>query len=881
MNQNPPSPLIDITLFQDAIENDVVIITANQRLANQIHQVWGQLISGNQGVWTTPRIMSLEHWQNLCWDELQDQNHPLVRGLSKLGEIHSLYYWEQAVAMHEDQPNSAFASMANNCHDLLQRWNLTTNDIQFSSDSVDKFRTWSPSYQKLLDKNHQVTNSTAWNLVREGYQTGALAKEPAIALYGFQSIAPLYQITLESACDKIMEIVAENLKSECVKVSCADTKKEMESAAKWAATELKKNPNQRIGILVPELKSTLQSTARVINEALAQYNCPTDVNISAGVTLNETPLIYTALNLLNLCAYRQTLEEWLRLLYAPHGFFAKLPVQFKVDCELALRETQSYQVTIDKFIQVVRGIHGKVEDPDGLQPLLEPLYGLRARLKQEAEGNRTFSDWALFFHQYTDTMQWPGARELDSLERQQLQQWHKLLNKYCELDSLGIDLNLSKALGYLQQMAGKHIFHPQTGDAPLQILGLLEGSGLLFDQLWIMGLSSDNFPSAQSMDPILPAQFQRAHAMPHSLPERELEIAFKLLDDYQKNAKKIIYSWPLKEGESDIEASPLIKAIAQTEIDQLILNHGDLPAWLQQDYQCELIADSAPAFDGQLEVIGGGSSILKNQSTCPFNAFAMHRLAADQRKEPILGLNPMARGNILHEILYRLWSNWKNAQTLIGLPAEELTDHVNQHIQAVLTEQGKKYPILQGPRFKQLEQQRLHKLIMQWLELEKNRAPFEVLAVEQKAQIRLGDLEISLTIDRVDSVDDKTLLIDYKTGSVNAKDWAGDRPQDPQLPLYVLAHTETVHGCAFAQIKSNNVKFSGLMEQQSIADLSNCADWPQQVQEWQQALHNLATEFTQGDSKLQVYNKQAFSYQDYLIPLNRWNEQNDMTDYEE
>jgi len=97
----------------------------------------------------------------------------------------------------------------------------------------------------------------------------------------------------------------------------------------------------------------------------------------------------------------------------------------------------------------------------------------------------------------------------------------------------------------------------------------------------------------------------------------------------------------------------------------------------------------------------------------------------------------------------------------------------------------------------------------------------------------------------------------------------------------VLAHTETVNGCAFAQIKSNNLKFSGLMEEPSIADLSNCADWPQQVQEWQQALHNLATEFTRGDSKLQVYNKQAFSYQDYLIPLNRWNEQNDMTDSEE
>lgn len=874
-------PLIDITLFQDAIENDVVIITANQRLANQIHQAWGQLISNNQGVWTTPRVMPLEHWQNYYWHELQDQNHHLVRGLTKLDNTQSLYFWEQAITQHEGESNSAYAEMALNCNDLLQRWNLTEKDIQFSSNSVDKYRNWCNSYHKLLDKNNFVTSASAWKLVREAFQTQALPKEATLALYGFQSIPPLQQTTLESACDKIIEISEGTQKAKCIKVACADAKKEMDSAAKWAATELSKNANQRIGILVPELNSAVQPTARTISEALAQYNCPTDVNISAGVPLNETPLIYAALGLINLCKNNQTLEEWLQLLYSPFCFFDQLPVQFKVECELWLRKTHSYQFSFEKFIQAARGVQAEQEDPDALEPFLEPLYGLQNWIKQQTKGNKTFYDWAVFFNDLTQYLQWPGNKELDSLERQQLKQWHKLLVNFCELDNLGINISLNDALLYLSKTAGKHIFHPQTGDAPLQILGLLEGSGLKFDQLWIMGLSSDNFPSAQSMDPILPADFQRTHSMPHSLPERELEIANKLLDSYRNNSQQVIFSWPLKEGESDIDESPLIKATESIQIDQLIPEHGEMAPWLQQPYQCQSVTDTAPAFDSQYESIKGGSSILKNQSTCPFNAFAIHRLAASEIKEPELGLSAMARGTILHEILYRLWGQWKFSNKLSDLSVQAINQQINQNIQGVLEEQAKKHPILLGLRFKELEHQRLFKLTQQWLELEKNRAPFEVAAVEQKVAISFGDLNISLTVDRVDHVDDKTVLIDYKTGSVNAKDWEGERPKDPQLPLYVLAYKEAVNGCAFAQIKSNNIKFSGLMDDPSIPDISLSSDWPKQIEEWQQSMHNLAQEFTQGESKLQVYNKQAFTYQEYLIPLNRWNEQADISDFDE
>jgi len=878
MNAIRLAPLVDIQLFANAIGNNYLIVTANQRLATQIQQAWGYAQSEITAVWATPRVMSINHWLECCWQELQDQNHPLVQGLTKLGDMQSLYLWEQAIAANESEPNSTYATMAKNSHELLQHWNLMEADITHSAYSMDRFRYWSKSYEKALKKEKLLTSEKAFQLVREGFQCSALPKESAIALYGFQSISPLQQSILESATDTVIEIASRDHRGESVKVPCADGTKEMESAAKWAAIELKKNPSQRIGILVPELNSTVQPTARIVSEALAQYNCPTDVNISAGITLNETPLTYSALSLLNLINYKQSLEEWLRLLYSPYSLFAMLPVQFKVDCELLLRDSQSYQISIDNFIQIARGIQATSEDPDALQPILEPLYGLRAELKQQAAGNKTFSEWALFFHRFTDSMQWPGMRELDILERQQLQQWHRLLENYCALDSLGISLKLPNAISYLQKMASRHIFHPKTGDAPLQILGLLEGSGLVFDQLWIMGLSSDNFPSAQAMDPILPAQFQRAHAMPHSLPERELEIANKLLAGYQCNATKLILSWPLKEGESDIEASPLIKDIPLADIDQLVPDHSDLPHWLQQDNHSQLIADKAPPLNRQLEPVNGGSSILKNQSTCPFNAFAIHRLAADKIKEPVLGLNAMVRGNILHEVLYRLWGDWKSSERLNDLSHKDLTEQVNRQINAVLTDQGKDHPVLQGLQFKALEQHRLSKLVMQWLELEKNRPPFEVVAAEQKNPIRLSELDISLTLDRVDSVDNKTVLIDYKTGSVNAKDWQGERPKDPQLPLYALAYNGAVNGCVFAQIKSNKLKFSGLMDKPYSADLALCDDWPQQMQDWRGALENLAAEFTEGHSALRVYNKSAFTYQDYLIPLNRWNEQNEITD---
>ena len=67
-------------------------------------------------------------------------------------------------------------------------------------------------------------------------------------------------------------------------------------------------------------------------------------------------------------------------------------------------------------------------------------------------------------------------------------------------------------------------------------------------------------------------------------------------------------------------------------------------------------------------------------------------------------------------------------------------------------------------------------------------------------------------LDRVDRLADGSLaIIDYKTGRVDPKKWFGDRPEDPQLPLYAASAQETPFGIVFAVIRDDECLFKGVV----------------------------------------------------------------------
>ena len=868
-------PLINIAPFRDAIERNQLILTANQRLAAQIQQAWGKSINHKAQAWKAPRVMSLEHWLNFCWNELQDQNHSLVNGYAQVGKFQNLFYWEQAIKQHDDSVDQSFTAMANDCYDLLKRWQIPIDSLDDPSAAVYKFKRWASSYQKIIDNNKLLTPASAWQIVGEAFLQQALPAEQHIYLYGFQSIAPLQQWILETASQALQPIDLFVQNASVTKFECTDPSEELQAAANWAAQQLLTNPKQRIGLVIPDLNNRVLETARVINEALAANNCTTAVNITAGVKLAETPLLQSALALLELLEYQLRTQHWLGILNAPYSHFSRLPIQFKVDCELEIRSNKKHELGLDKFIQIIRGQQAKLEDPNVVQAQLQPLYDIQQSIRQTGSQKRSFSQWAEFYNQFIKQLGWPGLSNPTSLEYQQIQYWEKLLGFFCELDNLGIKISRSKALWYLHKLANEHLFHPQTGDTPLQVMGLLEAVGLQFDQLWITGMHHGNLPAAGSMNPVLSAAYQRMQKMPFSVPENELAISKNLLSGFTSNSGQLFISYPGTDGKTPLEQSPLIKHYSHQDVASKVAMPA-MPGWLVQPYQCNIAEDPGYTYKASFEPIRGGTSILKNQSTCPFNAFARHRLWATDFEQPTLGLEAIDRGSIVHEILYRLWSNWNTSKVFNALSDSQVNQQVEKTIDEVLTHQATISSVLLGVNFKQLEQQRLNKIIQQWLELESQRQPFEVIATEQKKKISFGELSISLIMDRLDLVDGQTMVIDYKTGSVKANVWLGDRPKDPQLPLYILATKPQPMGCVFACLKGNEQQFLGISKDLMIDGAKPSNDWDIQLKEWQQATNNLAEEFIQGKAVLEVYNTAEFNYQADLLPFNRWNERQDI-----
>lgn len=874
-------PLIDISLFRDAIERDALILTPNHRLAAKINDAWALAIG--KSVWRQPRVYSIDHWLKYCWDELQDQNHSLVSGLAVVGAQQSRYYWERAIAKDDLAHSSSYAKIASDTLKTLQNWNLSADQVPGETPAVEYFKRWTNSFEELLQKNKLISQQSSWQLIQRGFEQAALPAEAEIMLYGFQSMPPLQAHVIETASSSIVKVDTDSKASknnQAYRLECQDPQAEMRMAANWAAQQLKAKPEQRLGIIVPDLNNSLPQVARVVSEALKSEETEMLVNISAGTALADTAVISAALELIEILQYERPLNNWLQLLYSPFSAFDQLPLQYRVDCELALRKTRRFEFTLEKFLSTIMPDE---ESPQidqqhrqSIVDILQPLIDLKRFSKVKTGTQKNFTGWAQFFNQFLADMDWPGSRSLNSIEYQQRQQWDSTIEQFCTLDNLGIEVGLATALKHLQLLAQDSVFHPKTADAPLQILGLLEGSGLHFDQLWIVGMHSQNFPASVAINPLLPADFQRQYEMPHSLPERELQIALELLSAYKNNSQRLILSYPLLRGEEQLEPSPLIREIAVSNGAELFVEPEAYPPWLEQPEQCELVEDRAPAYNPASENIRGGSKLLENQAICPFNAFATHRLKAEPLEEPIQGLSAMDRGSLIHEILFRLWTEWKSSSHLNALSEEQLSAQLSTTIADTLIEWAPRHSVLRGERFRALEQQRLEKLLREWIDEEKQREPFEIANLESSASIRFGDLNISLRLDRVDQIGDKLLIIDYKTGRVQPSKWEGSRPVEPQLPLYLLASKPQANGCAFAQLRAGDIKFIGSSDSQLISFEKAADNWSEQITEWQSALSNLAAEFCQGYTSVEVHHKTSFGYQDHLLPLNRWPEESDI-----
>ena len=342
-------PLIDIDNFKQAIEQGRLVITANQRLQAVIHDAWSTHCALTSTAWYTPRVFSIENWINELWKELQDQNFSSISDNIVLDDHQVRFYWERAIKICDSDHDLKYANTAARTHKLLQRWLLTTDDIVDDSPSLSIFRKWQNTYKHLLKKNKSITPEDRINKIIDAYEVGSFSKEPQINTYGFQSIPPLFEQLLNASSTSLHSVQSPSTNKNMKKIQVKDGDEELRAATSWATSQLLLQPNQRIGIIVPDLNNSIEKVARIMDESLHDQNHTAVVNISAGTSLFKTPIVSTAIDLIQCLTSKSNLCEWLHILYSPHCLFDQLPLKMLVNCELQLRNSRKSEFNLHDF----------------------------------------------------------------------------------------------------------------------------------------------------------------------------------------------------------------------------------------------------------------------------------------------------------------------------------------------------------------------------------------------------------------------------------------------------------------------------------------------------------------------------------------------------
>lgn len=890
-------PLFDIATLKKDIEADALILTPNNRLATKIRQAWGQYQQqcGNT-CWAQPEIYAIEQWIHEKWLQCCDAGIEQVSAGRVISPQMEQILWEQIIEDDSEKPDhllaSGFASLARTSYSIIQRWQIPLQRLQQDSPLlwrwIKAFRLKLKQYQLITTADRATTLITASN-------HGGIQQQNQIITIGFDSIPPLYLDVINahsnpaslpdqshqkaSSHGKSCSTGKKNNDAQIQRTSFYDEQQELMTVARWAKEQQQANPEQRIGVVIPELARIRAQVERTFRQELeddyqhpSQPQSATPFNISAGIPLSSSPQIASALLLLSLNRKHLPLEDLCRLLNSP--FWGPEDTNLRAAAEKRLRKLARHQLSSAEFRYQIYLAEQNLEC-SGLSNLLEQMATLYKGRAREMTKKASFSEWRGLFLQQLEILNWPGERTLDSIEYQQYQHWLNILNEYLSLDQLQQKVSLQEALRQLRYITDNCIFQAETNDAPIQVLGLLESSGLHFDHLWVMGMDNHHWPPSIAPNPLLSISLQREYETPRSSPDRELALAQSQIMGLKNAADNVVFSYSEFDTTKLRQASTLITKLPEIDADTLINTAitGELTSSVAlEKVSCEY----GPALE-ETKVTRGGSGLFKDQASCPFNAFARHRLGAIKPPEPQLGLSSMDRGSLLHDCLEQLWQQLGCQQTLLELNEQDLDQLIHEVVSNTLQRWKKRRSDLFGPEFSLIEQQRLTGLLKQWLAVEKTRPGFKVVAFEERTEVNFGGLPLKLIIDRIDELEDgQKVIIDYKTGKASTNGWLGDRPEQPQLPLYVLCSESPVAAATFAVINVSQQQFVGFSETPNLlpdvrtpGKRSEPESWEDLLTQWQQSLALLAEEFKQGYAAVKFYKPTAKQYQQELEPLNR------------
>ncbi len=800
-------------------------VTPNDRLAREHRRAW-DVINQNRKTTTWKPLDSLSVTQFflreyhravdagadipplLTQDDLLIHAHNADTGLNP-GEIQTLLdAWHLANTYDielEQQPAILRSPRARSCLAHLNRVASNFTLVEAIPDALAT-RHLTPHRPVFLDHVDQMTHP------QERYLALLTRSERCLQRASFISAEEVdaQEIPLQPDTPRSM-----------VTKACTDLGAELDVACMWALETKAREPLATIGIVVPALTQHYDTVRYRCGRILDPRNGSLSpvFDISGGTPLAHHGVWKAAEAVLETAIHGadNALQEL--LLASPYlqlkwldTVIARLPVIGDAAPTLATLAHRANHPAAEKIREETRSWSQKA-----------PLY-----------------TWSRRFQSVLELAGWPDPGNLGSAQHQA---WQAIEEVRLQLSRTTTDLNVSadEAFGLLKHALSRRIHAPERAHADIQLLGLLEATGLKFSHLWVCGLDAETFPSTSRINPYISRRVGTLAGIPRYSPEDELRFCRRTLEHWMNGAAELRFSFSIERDESTQQPSPFItEHLKDADTAERCQNLNPGTQALE-----EFIDETGTTIDSG--VTRGGISLLADQAACPFRAYARHRLGFTSPRSPQMLPDAMTRGIYVHEVLHALFNEYRDSASLSKITQARILE-LSDGVLASIT------PEIPAS-FVEHERQRILLLVEDWLLHEQARGDFEIQYLEHTAELDLNGLLLTIRLDRVDRTSaDDWIVIDYKTGPSSLSGALEPPLTNPQLPIYSLTD-DRIRGVFYALVLSDRSRSVGIAESTDLLPASRVkvVSWDEQVDSWRTTLAETADQYRQGFASVQPH----------------------------
>ena len=910
---------------REALERDALVVTANERAARGLRRSWDETLRAGGGErWEPARVMSWSAWTGSLWRRMLlegrtralllngFQEHAVWRGVlagdqeTTGGGLHGMdrlaemaaESWARMCAYGEAGP------VRGGGRGGRARWrpDLTRLGEEYGSRDTAAFGRWARAFAERCEAEQLLTLAELELVLARAVAAGDVAVSASeILLVGFDRVTAAAERLLARLGDagvRVSHAACGTTGALRVLTSATDAAEELRACARWAAARMGREPGARIAVIVPDVAGERARMERVFREVLAPelelITSGAEVatyEFSLGRPIGEAPMMLVAMELLRWAAGALPLERVSALVVSDYFARGAGASAGRADTEVALggsmpeREARAEfdafelrragmlrpEISVREMVRRVAGSRRSIRLPG--------LLGALRCMELVADGfdgvSQSYEQWAQAMRELLAGAGWgaPGAET--SEEFQVRERWEGALDAMATLDFEDQPVDYEEALRAIGWIAGKMIFAPESRATVVQVMGPLEAAGSEFDAVWFLRAGELSWPPVAGSLPLLPWGLQRDLRMPGTDMERDLEAARRLTERVIASGREVVVSYARHSGAMRQRASGILQGL---ELQEVAI--GELAG---SEAERLIVGVEREEDGGRVRAlpdtpVSGGVRVLELQAACGFRAFAEQRLWSSELEERSLGFSAKESGTAVHAALEHFWTEVRSQTALISMCAEERDAVLLRSVDEGLVKARIGSAGAWDEAYLETQRTRLRHLLAGWLEAEMRRPAFEVSENERKLHdVRVGPLRFQLRVDRVDVVDEMRVVIDYKTGGAETRDWLGERPDAPQVPLYAILAArggETGEGdaaadgeagrrelgaVAFGRVKAGkDAGLKGFAAREGLLPgrltRMEAITFNAQVERWEEVLERLAREFAAGEAQVRPKN---------------------------